>query len=118
MDNMLVVIIQLNYGSAGEDPNEIGEAFFDEGVYGGAIMDDISDDEDDMDSSVDLLIRFLQATFKKVSKRAKKASRSILPAAISPKLVYLFVINLQQIFYICIQCTRNTFLVTNLLLVL
>ncbi|KAH9709271.1 protein SHORT HYPOCOTYL IN WHITE LIGHT 1 [Citrus sinensis] len=50
-------------------------------------MADISDDEDDMDSSVDLLIRFLQATFKKVSKRAKKASRSILPAAISPKLV-------------------------------
>ncbi|KAH9709269.1 protein SHORT HYPOCOTYL IN WHITE LIGHT 1 [Citrus sinensis] len=84
---MLVVIIQLNYGSAGEDPDEIGEAFFDEGVDGGAIMADISDDEDDMDSSVDLLIRFLQATFKKVSKRAKKASRSILPAAISPKLV-------------------------------
>ncbi|KAH9709268.1 protein SHORT HYPOCOTYL IN WHITE LIGHT 1 [Citrus sinensis] len=78
---------QLNYGSAGEDPDEIGEAFFDEGVDGGAIMADISDDEDDMDSSVDLLIRFLQATFKKVSKRAKKASRSILPAAISPKLV-------------------------------
>lgn len=117
MDNMLVVIIQLNYGSAGEDPDEIGEAFFDEGVDGGAIMDDISDDEDDMDSSVDLLIRFLQATFKKVSKRAKKASRSILPAAISPKLVYLFIINLQQT-NICIQCTRNTFLVTNLLLVL
>ncbi|TKY69762.1 hypothetical protein E2542_SST06044 [Spatholobus suberectus] len=44
-------------------------------------------DEDDAESSVDLLIRFLQSMFKKVSKRAKKASRSILPTVISPQLV-------------------------------
>ena len=75
----------MNYGSAGEDTDENGEVFFDDG---GAMVDDISDDEeDDTESSVDLLIRFLQTMFKKVSKRAKKASRSILPTAISPQLV-------------------------------
>ncbi|KAK2636318.1 hypothetical protein Ddye_031110 [Dipteronia dyeriana] len=72
-------------GSTGEDPDEIGEAFFD-----GVMMmvdDDDEDDEDDAESSVDLFIRFLQTLFKKLSKRAKKASRAFLPAAISPQLV-------------------------------
>ncbi|KAG5050630.1 hypothetical protein GYH30_002811 [Glycine max] len=59
------------------------EAGFDE--YDG--VEDESDDEDDAESSVDLLIRFLQSMFKKVSKRAKKASRSVLPTVISPQLV-------------------------------
>ncbi|KAK3223156.1 hypothetical protein Dsin_010181 [Dipteronia sinensis] len=69
-------------GSTGEDPDEIGEAFFDDVMM---MVDE--DDEDDAESSVDLFIRFLQTLFKKLSKRAKKASRSLLPAAISPQLV-------------------------------
>ncbi|KAJ6318971.1 hypothetical protein OIU76_014339, partial [Salix suchowensis] len=43
-------------------------------------------DEDETESSIDLLIRFLQSMFKKLSRRAKKASRSMLPAVISPQL--------------------------------
>ena len=60
----------------------------DQGVFDGydGIEDDESDD-DDAESSVDLLIRFFQSMFKKVSKRAKKASRSVLPGVISPQLV-------------------------------
>ncbi|RDX79901.1 Protein SHORT HYPOCOTYL IN WHITE LIGHT 1, partial [Mucuna pruriens] len=61
---------------------EMDEAGFDE--YDG--VEDESD-EDDAESSVDLLIRFLQSMFKKVSKRAKKASRAVLPTVISPQLV-------------------------------
>ncbi|KAL2349331.1 hypothetical protein Fmac_003331 [Flemingia macrophylla] len=68
--------------SGGGDAYVMDEAGFDE--YDG--IDDESD-EDDAESSVDLLIRFLQSMFKKVSKRAKKASRSVLPAVISPQLV-------------------------------
>ncbi|XP_010415661.1 PREDICTED: uncharacterized protein LOC104701639 [Camelina sativa] len=49
--------------------------------------DDDGDEEDERESSLDLLIRFLRSMFKKVSKRAKKASRRVLPAAMSPRLV-------------------------------
>ncbi|XP_010512059.1 PREDICTED: uncharacterized protein LOC104788074 [Camelina sativa] len=49
--------------------------------------DDEDDEEDERESSIDLLIRFLRSMFKKVSKRAKKASRRVLPAAMSPRLV-------------------------------
>ncbi|KAK7309546.1 hypothetical protein RJT34_06358 [Clitoria ternatea] len=68
--------------SSGREPYEVDEAGFDD--YDG-VEDDA--DEDDTESSVDLLIRFLQSMFKKVSKRAKKASRSVLPTVISPQLV-------------------------------
>ncbi|KAK7307162.1 hypothetical protein VNO77_39983 [Canavalia gladiata] len=68
--------------SGGGEPYEMDEAGFDE--YDG-VEDET--DEDDAESSVDLLIRFLQSMFKKVSKRAKKASRSVLPTVISPQLV-------------------------------
>ncbi|XP_061366112.1 protein SHORT HYPOCOTYL IN WHITE LIGHT 1-like [Gastrolobium bilobum] len=72
---------KLNSSSGGE-PYEMGEAVFDG-------YDEVEDetDEDDTESSVDLLIRFLQSMFKKFSKRAKKASRSVLPTVISPQLV-------------------------------
>ncbi|KAL5053863.1 hypothetical protein RYX36_034545 [Vicia faba] len=55
-----------------------------DGVFGryDGIEDD--SDEDDAESSVDLLIKFLQSTFKKMS---KKASRSVLPSVFSPQLV-------------------------------
>ncbi|KAI9111453.1 hypothetical protein K1719_017143 [Acacia pycnantha] len=72
---------KLNNSTEGE-PDETDEALF--GGYDG-IEDDT--DEEDAESSVDLFIRFLQSMFRKVSKRAKKASRSILPSVISPQLV-------------------------------
>ncbi|ESQ28229.1 hypothetical protein EUTSA_v10019201mg [Eutrema salsugineum] len=61
----------------------------DDRLFGGYEYDDDDDDdeEDERESSIDLLIRFLRSMFKKVSKRAKKASRRILPAAMSPRLV-------------------------------
>ncbi|XP_021717150.1 protein SHORT HYPOCOTYL IN WHITE LIGHT 1-like [Chenopodium quinoa] len=51
--------------------------------------DDDEDDEEDEeeDRSLDLLIRFVENIFRKVSKRARKAVRSVLPVAISTKLV-------------------------------
>ncbi|RZC80032.1 hypothetical protein C5167_042609 [Papaver somniferum] len=49
--------------------------------------DDDDDDEIERESSMDLLFRFVQSMYKKLSKRAKKATRSILPPAISPPLV-------------------------------
>jgi len=74
-------VLKLN-SSGGGEPYEVDEAGFDE--YDG--IEDESDEED-AESSVDLLIRFFQSMFKKVSKRAKKASRSVLPTVISPQLV-------------------------------
>ncbi|GKV49225.1 hypothetical protein SLEP1_g55987 [Rubroshorea leprosula] len=41
-------------------------------------------DEDEKESNINLLIRFLQSMFEKVSKRVKKTSRRILPTAIAP----------------------------------
>lgn len=49
--------------------------------------DDEDDDEEEEDRSLDLLIRFVENIFRKVSKRARKAVRSVLPLAISTKLV-------------------------------
>ncbi|CAM8878457.1 unnamed protein product [Rhodiola kirilowii] len=70
-------------GSMSEVPDEIEESFF----GGDGLIDEESDDDDGAESSVDLLFRFFQSMFKKVSKRAKKASRSVLPGVISPQLV-------------------------------
>ncbi|XP_011034149.1 PREDICTED: uncharacterized protein LOC105132377 [Populus euphratica] len=67
-------------------PEEINEVFFDDN-YDMMIDEEEIGDEDETESSIDLLIRFLQSMFKKLSKRAKKASRSMLPAVISPQLV-------------------------------
>ncbi|XP_065860926.1 protein SHORT HYPOCOTYL IN WHITE LIGHT 1 [Euphorbia lathyris] len=69
-------------GSASDHGDEIGEAFFDDNY-----LTDYDTDEDETESSIDLLIRFFQSMFKKVSRRAKKASRLILPSVISPQLV-------------------------------
>lgn len=47
-----------------------------------------SDDEDEeTESSLDLLFRFTQSLYRKLSKKAKKASRSVLPPLIAPQLV-------------------------------
>ncbi|KAH7515837.1 protein SHORT HYPOCOTYL IN WHITE LIGHT 1 isoform X1 [Ziziphus jujuba] len=74
--------------STSEGAQEIidDEAFFFDGD--GLAEDDETDEEDDdAESSIDLLLRFLQSMFKKISKRAKKATRSVLPAAIPTQLV-------------------------------
>lgn len=58
--------------------------------YRGAnnIFEDEDDlDEEEEDSSLDLLVQFVQTMLKKISRRARKAARSILPSAISPQLV-------------------------------
>ncbi|XP_058069690.1 uncharacterized protein LOC131218850 isoform X2 [Magnolia sinica] len=49
--------------------------------------DDDSDEDDDDDRSLDLLVRFFQNMFRKISRRARKAVRSVLPVLISPSLV-------------------------------
>lgn len=59
-------------------------------LNGGHTVDDDDEDEDDEedeDRSLDLLIRFVQNIFKKVSRRARKAVRSVLPVPISSQLV-------------------------------
>ncbi|KAK8471864.1 hypothetical protein PHAVU_002G050600 [Phaseolus vulgaris] len=48
---------------------------------------DDDDDENDEDRSLDLLVRFVQNVFKKVSKRTRKAVRSVLPFPISTHLI-------------------------------
>lgn len=62
----------------------------------GDYMDDIDGDEDDDDDdeeeeeedrSLDLLIRFVQNVFRKVSRKARRAVKSVLPVPISTKLV-------------------------------
>ncbi|XP_043707928.1 protein SHORT HYPOCOTYL IN WHITE LIGHT 1 [Telopea speciosissima] len=48
---------------------------------------DSDDDDDEEDRSLDLLVRFAQNMFRKISRRARKAVRSVLPVSISTKLV-------------------------------
>lgn len=64
--------------------------------------DEESDEEEETESSIDLLVRFVQSMFKKVSKRARKATRSVLPDVISPQLV-----NLQTPSFISFYYTHN-----------
>ncbi|PIA57061.1 hypothetical protein AQUCO_00600059v1 [Aquilegia coerulea] len=49
--------------------------------------DSEEDDDDEEDRSLDLLVKFVQNVFKKISKRARKAVRSVLPVSISTQLV-------------------------------
>ncbi|KAL0356944.1 UNVERIFIED_CONTAM: protein SHORT HYPOCOTYL IN WHITE LIGHT 1 [Sesamum calycinum] len=62
------------------------------GDYGDDIDEDDDDDDDDdeeeeEDRSLDLLIRFVENVFRKVSRKARKAVKSVLPVPISTKLV-------------------------------
>ncbi|XP_039047702.1 protein SHORT HYPOCOTYL IN WHITE LIGHT 1-like [Hibiscus syriacus] len=76
-------ICRSQYDSSGyEEAEAVDEPFF-----RNLVEESDDDDDDETESSVDLLMRFLQSMFRKVSKRAKKASRSILPAGMSPQLV-------------------------------
>ncbi|KAJ4962859.1 hypothetical protein NE237_022798 [Protea cynaroides] len=59
-------------------------------VFANYYVDDDSDDDDDDDNedrSLDLLVRFVHSIFRKMSRRARKAVRSVLPLSISTKLV-------------------------------
>ncbi|KAE8698567.1 Tubulin alpha-2 chain [Hibiscus syriacus] len=47
---------------------------------------EVDDDEDD-DRSLDLLVKFVQNVFRKISKRARKVVRSVLPVSIPTNLV-------------------------------
>ncbi|XP_052146074.1 protein SHORT HYPOCOTYL IN WHITE LIGHT 1-like [Oryza glaberrima] len=49
--------------------------------------DDNDDDDDDEDRSLDLLVRFLHSVFRKVSRRARRAARSVLPPSVPAELV-------------------------------
>ncbi|WOH04824.1 hypothetical protein DCAR_0624236 [Daucus carota subsp. sativus] len=49
--------------------------------------DEEGEEEEDEDRSLDLLIMFVQNVFKKISRKARKAIRSVLPVNISTKLV-------------------------------
>jgi len=54
--------------------------------------DDDDEDEEEEDRSLDLLAKFVENVFRKISKRARKAVRSVLPVAISTKLVRVSII--------------------------
>lgn len=45
------------------------------------------DEDEEEDRSLDLLVRFVENVFRKVSRRARKAVRSVLPQSIPTKLV-------------------------------
>nr|TKS05107.1 hypothetical protein D5086_0000132040 [Populus alba] len=49
--------------------------------------DDNDDEQGGGGRSLDLLVKFVSNVFKKVSKRARKAVRSVLPVPLSTKLV-------------------------------
>ncbi|KAG5608066.1 hypothetical protein H5410_019347 [Solanum commersonii] len=76
-------------GSIGEAAERMYRMNFEDGELLEEDDDEESDEEEETESSIDLLVRFVQSMFKKVSKRAKKATRSILPDVISPQLFIL-----------------------------
>ncbi|KAK1359123.1 protein SHORT HYPOCOTYL IN WHITE LIGHT 1 [Heracleum sosnowskyi] len=49
--------------------------------------DEEEEEDEEEDRSLDLLIMFVQNVFKKISRKARKAIRSVLPVNISTKLV-------------------------------
>nr|GEW76722.1 protein short hypocotyl in white light 1 [Tanacetum cinerariifolium] len=57
------------------------------GEYDDEDEDEEEEEEEEDDRSLDLLIKFVENVFKKVSKRARKAVRSVLPLNIPTKLV-------------------------------
>ncbi|MCD7451130.1 hypothetical protein HAX54_009742 [Datura stramonium] len=49
--------------------------------------DEDDEDEEEEDQSLDLLVKFVQNVFKKLSRKARKVVRSVLPVSISSQLV-------------------------------
>ncbi|KAL5976705.1 hypothetical protein ACLOJK_021038 [Asimina triloba] len=81
---LLLLLLPPLRGRLDEVAEEIEEAY-----SSGDDDADIDDDDSDSDeeSSIDLLFRFLQRMFRKVSKQAKKATRVVLPPVIPTQLV-------------------------------
>jgi len=82
------------------------------------------DDQEEEDRSLDLLLRFVENVFRKVSKRARKAVRSILPVSISTKLVGFSVNGVLVLAFLWIlkaflevACTLGTIVFTSILLI-
>ncbi|KFK30007.1 hypothetical protein AALP_AA7G205600 [Arabis alpina] len=92
-------------------------------------FDDDYEDEDDHeeeeeDRSLDLLLRFVENVFRKISKRARKAVRSILPVSISTKLVGFSVNGVLILAFLWIlkaflevACTLGTIVFTSILVI-
>ncbi|XP_010437718.1 PREDICTED: uncharacterized protein LOC104721436 [Camelina sativa] len=86
--------------------------------------EDEEDDHEEEDRSLDLLLRFVENVFRKVSKRARKAVRSILPLSISTKLVGFSVNGVLILAFLWIlkaflevACTLGTIVFTSILLI-
>ncbi|KAK9677338.1 hypothetical protein RND81_11G137400 [Saponaria officinalis] len=86
--------------------------------------DDEDDDDEEEDRSLDLLVRFVENVFRKVSKRARKAVRSVLPLAISTKLVGFAVNGLLILSFLWVLkafleviCTLGTVVFVSILLI-
>lgn len=62
--------------------------------------EDNDEEEEEEDRSLDLLIRFVQNVFKKISRKARKAVRSVLPINISSQLVFSSPTNSLRICYL------------------
>ncbi|CAH2076974.1 unnamed protein product [Thlaspi arvense] len=82
------------------------------------------DDQEEEDRSLDLLLRFVENVFRKVSKRARKAVRSILPVSISTKLVGFSVNGVLILAFLWIlkaflevACTLGTIVFTSILFI-
>ncbi|KAM3377343.1 protein SHORT HYPOCOTYL IN WHITE LIGHT 1 [Capsicum galapagoense] len=56
-------------------------------IVSGEDEDEDDDEEEEEDRSLDLLVKFVQNVFKKLSRKARKAVRSVLPLSISSQLV-------------------------------
>lgn len=67
-----------------------GRGSFDRFDVGEEVEDDEGDEEEEEDRSLDLLVQFVQNVFRKVSRRARKAVRSMLPRSIPSKLVSFY----------------------------
>lgn len=71
-----------------EGNNEDGSGFQEEEGYNvEAYYEEEEEDEEEEDRSLDLLARFIHHMFKKISRKARKAAKTVLPSAISPQLV-------------------------------
>ncbi|RID77522.1 hypothetical protein BRARA_A00428 [Brassica rapa] len=86
--------------------------------------EDEDEEEEEEDRSLDLLLRFVENVFRKVSKRARRAVRSILPVSISTKLVGFSVNGVLILAFLWIlkaflevACTLGTIVFTSILLI-
>ncbi|KAL8541632.1 hypothetical protein ACS0TY_002774 [Phlomoides rotata] len=80
----------------GANPRSMGD-------YGDDIdEDDDDEEEDDEDRSLDLLIRFVENVFRKVSRKARRAVKSVLPVPISTRLVTIVRLKIRLQFRLCL----------------